>query len=153
MLYSSSLCSGDQAQVILRYCELQHHHKISSMDPILSHFISSLPVSLVVILSSYSIFQICAEILWKTLKLLFYYSVCKIHIFATLLSYLTLLTGGIEKWKYGNSRETREKTLCFVHQSHGLPLQLKENIGLSVAATKRLHRSWDTECIQLSVSS
>jgi hypothetical protein len=37
----------------------------------------------------------------ETIKRLFYYSVCKIHIFATLLSYLTLLTRGAESESMG----------------------------------------------------
>jgi hypothetical protein len=77
----------------------------------------------------------------EPLKTLFYYSVCKIHILATLYSYLTQLTRGIEKRMYGNSRETVEKILCFVHQSQALPLQLQENIVLSMVVTKRLHRN------------
>jgi hypothetical protein len=58
----------------------------------------------------------------EPLKTLSYYSVCKIHILATLFSYLTPLTRRIEKWKYGNSRETGEKILCSIHQSQALPL-------------------------------
>jgi hypothetical protein len=45
----------------------------------------------------------------EPLKTLFYYSVCKVHIFATLFRYSTLLTTGTEKWKYGNSGKTGEK--------------------------------------------
>jgi hypothetical protein len=37
-----------------------------------------------------------------------------------------MLTRGIEKGNCENSRETREKILCFVHQSQVLPLQLQE---------------------------
>jgi hypothetical protein len=42
---------------------------------------------------------------------------------------------------------------CSQIQCQALPLQLKENIGLSMVTTKRLHQSSDTECIQFSVSA
>jgi hypothetical protein len=76
----------------------------------------------------------------ETLKTLFNFSVFKIHAFVTFFSNSTLLIRGIEKWKYGNSRETGKKMICFLHQRQALPLQLQENI-LSMVAIKRLHRS------------
>jgi hypothetical protein len=65
-----------------------------------------------------------------TLKM--YFSARKIHIFVTPLSYSTMLTRRREKWKYGNSGETGKKIPCLLHESQTLPLQLQENIFLSV---------------------
>jgi hypothetical protein len=79
-----------------------------------------------------------------------YFSAGKVHIFVTPFSYSTLLTGGIEKW---NSGDTGEKIPCFVHECQTFPLQLQENIFLSMVATRHLYRSLDTVCIQFSVTS
>jgi hypothetical protein len=76
-----------------------------------------------------------------------YFAPCKVHIFVTLFSYSTLLTRGIEKWKYGNSGETAEKIPSFVHECQTLPLQLW------LVTTRRLYRSFNTVCIQFSVTS
>jgi hypothetical protein len=48
------------------------------------------------------------------------------------------LTRAIEKWKYGHSGETGEKIPYFIHQCQALPLQLQENIALSVIVTKHI---------------
>jgi hypothetical protein len=45
----------------------------------------------------------------EPLKALFYYSLFKIRVFATLFSYFTLLTRRIEKWKYGKENSLFSK--------------------------------------------
>jgi hypothetical protein len=62
-----------------------------------------------------------------------YFSPCKIHIFVTPFSYLTLLTRGIEKWKYGYWGGTAEKMPSLLHECKTLPLQLQ------LVTTRHLH--------------
>jgi hypothetical protein len=75
----------------------------------------------------------------------------------TFLLYSSVIDSGeqrVEKWKYGNSGETGEKFLCFVHQSHGLPLQLQRTyFSFNGRTTRHLYRSLDAVCIQFSVTS
>jgi hypothetical protein len=51
---------------------------------------------------------------------LFFYSVCKVHIFATSFSYSTLLTRDFEKWKYGSLGETGEEIVRFITSAPSL---------------------------------